>query len=322
MSEIVDELGPAARERIAALRRRGRFFWVDASLTDSGADDLLEELFIPEDARQLVLAARGDTRPARRFYADGQHVVFGFSCFVKSAGAAAEDPFSLHAIDVVVVVTGDYLLTAHEERASLPKLLPAYRAEGRSEQYVVYAVLDAMVGTAFDALNEVELQLHDLEVITADLRASRVRLGRLRETSARLSDMRRRVEPHRGTFERIGEEITRVEGIEADSERYFERIYEQLNRLMAAIDAAADAGQKLIDLRLNETIYWLTVVATIFLPLTFLTGFFGMNFGWMVKQIDTAFAFVLLGVGSMILAAALIAFLVRRGTPFEPDENP
>ena len=44
---------------------------------------------------------------------------------------------------------------------------------------------------------------------------------------------------------------------------------------------------KLIDLRLNETIYWLTVVATIFLPLTFVTGFFGMNFGWMVDRIDT-----------------------------------
>ena len=49
---------------------------------------------------------------------------------------------------------------------------------------------------------------------------------------------------------------------------------------------------KLIDLRLNETIYWLTVVATIFLPLTFMTGFFGMNFGWMVGEIDTAAAFL------------------------------
>jgi uncharacterized membrane protein len=62
-----------------------------------------------------------------------------------------------------------------------------------------------------------------------------------------------------------------------------------------------------IDLRLNEMSYWLTVVATIFLPLTFVTGFFGMNFEWMIGQIDTQFAFWLLGLGTS-LAAALIAW--------------
>ena len=83
----------------------------------------------------------------------------------------------------------------------------------------------------------------------------------------------------------------RIEGLGADDEHYFERIAEQLNRLVDAIDAAADAMARLIDLRLNETSYWLTVVATIFLPLTFITGFFGMNFDWMVGQIDTQWAF-------------------------------
>ena len=99
-------------------------------------------------------------------------------------------------------------------------------------------------------------------------------------------------------------EIGRVAGLEADGERYFDRICEQLNRLMDAIDAAADAMAKLIDLRLNETTYWLTVVATIFLPLTFITGFFGMNFKWMVDQIDTQLAFWLLGIGTPVAGVA------------------
>ena len=96
----------------------------------------------------------------------------------------------------------------------------------------------------------------------------------------------------------------------------------QLNRLVEAIDAAADGMAKLIDLRLNETIYWLTVVATIFLPLTFVTGFFGMNFAWMVERIDTGLAFVALGIGAPVLGAALTLLLVRRrGTPVEPDRE-
>ena len=74
-----------------------------------------------------------------------------------------------------------------------------------------------------------------------------------------------------------------------------------------------------IDLRLNEMSYWLTVVATIFLPLTFVTGFFGMNFEWMVGEVDTALAFWVLGVGT-ILAAALVAWrAVVRRSPVEDD---
>jgi len=164
-------------------------------------------------------------------------------------------------------------------------------------------------------LNEAEMALEDLQLMSANLHAARLRMATLRAINTRLSRMRRRIGPQRGIFERISEEIGRVEGLEADNERYFERIFGQLNRLIDGIDAAADAMAKLIDLRLNETIYWLTVIATIFLPLTFITGFFGMNFGWMVREIDTPLAFVLLGIGAPLLGVALITVWVRRGTP-------
>jgi magnesium transporter len=133
--------------------------------------------------------------------------------------------------------------------------------------------------------------------------------------------MRRRLGPQRGIFERISEEISRIKGLQADSQQYFERIYSQLSRLVDGIDAASEGMAKLIDLRLNETIYWLTVVATVFLPLTFVTGFFGMNFGWMVARIDSFLAFLLLGIGACIVGAGATVLLVRsRGTPVGPDQ--
>jgi magnesium transporter len=228
----------------------------------------------------------------------------------------------MHAIEVNVLVHGDYLLTVHRERVSLPGLLPSYHAEGRSEQYVVYAVLDAMVATAFDALNSTELALEGLQVLTGETRNARVRAGTLRAINVRLTRMRRRLGGQRGRFERIAQEIGQVRGLVADNERYFERISGQLNRLIDGIDAAADTLAKVMDIRMNETIYWLTVVATIFLPLTFMTGFFGMNFEWMVDQVDTRVAFLVLGIGGPLLSSVLIWIAIRwRATPVQPDQD-
>ena len=218
-----------------------------------------------------------------------------------------------------VLVSGEYLLTIQEEPVALTKLLAPDIVEGRSEQYVVYSVLDAMVGTAFAALNELELMLDELMAGATDMRAGRVRMATVQSMISGLTRMRRRAGPQRGLFERIGMEIERLPGLQADEERYFDRLASESNRLLDAIDATGDGMASVIDLRLNEMSYRLTVVATIFLPLTFVTGFFGMNFEWMIGQVDTQLAFWLLGVGTS-LAAALVAWRsVLRRSPIQDE---
>jgi magnesium transporter len=280
------------------------FTWIDASLAEARSDGLFERLDLPAKARAALLNFDEDSPLSRKFHADGHCVVFAFNCWVEG------DPLEVH-----VLVTGDYLLTLHAKEISLEDVLPTEAQPGRSEQYVVYTVLDAMVVSAYDALSDAEGMIEELQDASTDLRGGRVRMQSLRELTARLSGLRRRIGPQRGVFERISVEIGQVEGLGSDGERYFEHIGDQLNRLVDSIDAASDTLAKLIDLRLNETTYWLTVVATIFLPLTFITGFFGMNFGWMVHHIDTATAFVLLGIGGPILGVVLVLRLVVRGSP-------
>ena len=64
--------------------------------------------------------------------------------------------------------------------------------------------------------------------------------------------------------------------------------------------------------RLNTIATRLTVLAGIFVPLTLVTGFFGQNFGWMVDHISSFTAFLVLGVGGVVIPGGVIWLWLRR----------
>jgi magnesium transporter len=320
VTEIVEGLGRPERDRVTALRRRGEFFWIDVSLNETELVDLGEALDIPEQALEQ-LASEPTHRGSRGFYADGQFVVFRCSCYVEPAEASGDPTYRTRSVEVRVLVSSDYMVTVHEARVSLPEELAPYLPTGRTRQYAVYAVIEAMLDSAFVALDEVEASLDGLAEMSADLRGGRVRMATLRAITARLTSVRRAAAPQRTLFERIDVEIGRLPGFEASDERYFDRLAEQVDRLLNAIEVASETLTTLVDLRLNETSYSLTVVATIFLPLTFVTGFFGMNFNWMIDQIDSALAFFLLGIGGCIAAVIVVWRLLLRVQPVETDRT-
>ena len=94
-----------------------------------------------------------------------------------------------------------------------------------------------------------------------------------------------------------------------------------LGTVLEANMAVLSVEQARIGNRQNATTEQLTILATIFLPLTFVTGFFGQNFGWLTGHITNLTAFVIYGIGALVVSlAVLLSWLRLRQAG--PDTSP
>jgi len=97
--------------------------------------------------------------------------------------------------------------------------------------------------------------------------------------------------------------------------------YDHLIRISDLVDSyrdllsgSMDAYLSMVSNRLNVVMKQLTIIATVFLPLSFLTGFFGQNFGWLVNRLGSLTVFLALGIGTEVVAVGLLFWLFwRRG---------
>jgi magnesium transporter len=301
------------REAIAGLLERDEYFWLD--LTDPSASEVAElgEVFSFHPLALEDLRKRGQ-RPKLDD--------FGEYMFLVYYGVGEGEPGEVELEEVHAFLSGGYIVTSHQRRcAALEEARERLAAQTpRSEQFVVYRVLDGLTDTFFPVLDRLDDRMERLDGEIFD----RPQPGHLEEITAlrrELVALRRVVTPQRDLLARGVDDILEIPGLEADSRNYFRDVYDHSIRISDQIDSyrdllagTRDAYLSVVSNRLNQITKQLTVVATIFLPLSFIVGFFGQNFRWLVVNIDSAGAFFALGIGSLVLSVIGLLVWFRRGS--------
>jgi magnesium transporter len=301
--EVID------RPAIERLQAADEFFWLDVHAPSPEDIDELGEIFmlhplVVEDLRKF------GQRPKVDDYQDFLHIVF--------YGVDALEPVEVH-----IVIRGEVMLTVRHE-ACAPLAAAKHRIDSLDptrEEYAVYRVLDSLTDSFFPLVERIDDEIDELEGQVVEGDDPRV-LQRIVSLKGQLGDLRRRVNPQRDILATAGNLFERLPGFdEDDAHDYFRDVYDHMLRIGDSLDNSRDELTGMLDVylsaqsnRLNRWVTRLTVIGTIFLPLTFLTGFFGQNFAWMEDHIKGAGEFIGLGLGlELVSIVALLVWFRRAG---------
>jgi magnesium transporter len=313
---VVHDRGSAemhfGRETVAELLASGGFFWLDLDQPDADDFSILREVFgfhplAVEDSEHF------DQRAKIEDYDD--------FVFLVVYGASPDDD---RLVEVHCFYSERFLVTVH--RDDCPAFAEIRRRYQKRDEAIdrpsllLYRIVDGLVDSFFPILADFDDRIDELED-QIFREASDKQLQEIFGMKRLLVGMRKAVSPQRDAFAGLLGGVAELPGLAEGDERYFRDVYDHLIRISDLIDSYRDLLSSAMDVylstvsnRLNAVTKQLAVIATIFLPLAWLTGFFGQNFGYLVRSIGGWEAFVGLGVGTELVALAiLLAFFRLRG---------
>jgi len=300
------------RETVERLIAGEKFFWLDLDQPNAEDFKILTDVFkfhplAVEDSEDFGQRAKIDEYDDFVFL-----VVFG----------AVPDADRL--VEVHCFYSERFLVTVHRDDA--PAFVEIRRRYAKLEQPIerpsrlLYRIVDGLVDSFFPILADFDDRIDELED-SIFRKANDEQLQEIFQMKRLLVGIRKAITPQRDTFARVMGGVAELPGLDAEDERYFRDVYDHLIRISDLVDSyrdlltgAMDVYLSTVSNRLNAVMKQLTIIATIFLPLSWLTGFFGQNFGFEVRNIGSWESFVGLGIGTEVVGLIiLLIYFKRRG---------
>jgi magnesium transporter len=219
----------------------------------------------------------------------------------------------------VITVRQGVASDLHDARLRLeqhPELLKAGTAA------VLWAILDKVVDDYTPVVEGLERDIEEVErTVFAGEVAPTERIYSLRRE---VTDFYRAVHPLLAPLDTVERSALFDVGTEVGP--YFRDVRDHLRLVNEEVTAQRDllttcleaniavisVEQTRIGVRQNDSMKQLTIIATVFLPLTFVTGFFGQNFGWLVGHVASWWDFALFGIGGLLVPCLVLYAWFRR----------
>ncbi|MCD6139472.1 MAG: magnesium/cobalt transporter CorA [Thermococcus sp.] len=191
----------------------------------------------------------------------------------------------------------------------------------RDADYLLYALLDAIIGNYVPILENISSQMETLE--------NKVLKDKDKETLRRIHGIRRRILFARRTIFPLLEVFRRLrlegrEFFKEETQGYLEELYNHVMEILDIIESQRDMANGLVEIyystismRINEIIRILTVVSTIFIPLTFITGIYGMNFNprvspYNMPELNWYYGYPLTLLAMLAIALGMLYYFKRK----------
>jgi magnesium transporter len=296
-------------ERIGQLKAEDHFFWID--LVGPGDDDITR-LGAALDLHPVALedTLEFGQRPKVDPYDD--QVLFVF--FTAKAPA---QPLEVH-----VYISGRFIVTVHHDACTALEDLHGQLAQQptHDEERLVYRIFDGLTDAFYPVIEGLENEIDALEadVLSHPRRELLTRSYRLKQS---VRDLHRLAAAQAESFGVAHDAILALPGFQKSSKPYLRDIGDHLHQVAGEFQRQTDDLISLTQTyfnanadRLNATATRITIGGTIFILWTVVTGFFGMNFGWLVDSIDTRGDFLLFGVGGITVPTVILLtlFWVKR----------
>ena len=313
----MEVLESVERDRIAELRERDEFFWLD--LTSPSA----EEMKAVGETLGLHPIAIEDTlefgqRPKLDAY--GDHLLFVYYT-VRRGPDTGESP--VEPVEIHIYISGSYVVTVR--RSTCTELDELHQeldtADPKAEHYILYRVFDVLTDAFYPMIELLEEHIDAIEARVLFAKPKHEQLGEIYRVKQNVQELLRRVIPQRDRFLAGTETILNLPGLARGTKEYLRDVGDHLSQIAGELHRQQEDLTALTATyfnananRLNSVATRLTIGGTFFLAWTLVTGFFGQNFGWLVDNMNTKHDFLIYGVGALVVPTVVIGavFWVKR----------